>query len=87
MCKEDLSSSLWNAMTGSIGMVQRCPVGGGGSGCMVAFLHPLRGWSYTGTGFYKMWSMPQAYDCVKGIWTMLLTTSFSFWSALKWSDS
>ena len=40
-----------------------------------------------GTGFLERWSMPQACQCLRGIWTMPLMTCFSFWSALKWSGS
>ena len=35
----------------------------------------------------ERWSMPQACQCLKGIWTMPLITCFSFWSALNWSGS
>lgn len=27
------------------------------------------GWSNTGTGFLKRWSMPQACQCLRGVWT------------------
>ncbi|KAK4824315.1 hypothetical protein QYF61_013060 [Mycteria americana] len=43
-----------------------------------------RGWSNTGTGFLERWSMPQACQCLRGIWTMPLITHFNFWSALTW---
>ena len=46
-----------------------------------------RGWSDTGTCFLDMWSMLQTCQCLRGIWIMPLTTSFSLWSALKWSGS
>ena len=45
----------------------------------------LRGRSNTGTGFLERWSMPQACQCLKGIWTMPLITFSNFLSALKWS--
>ena len=33
-----------------------------------------RGGSNTGTGFLERWSMPQACQCLRGIWTMPLRT-------------
>ena len=36
-----------------------------------------RGWSNIGTGFLERWSMLQAWQCLKGIWTMLLITCFN----------
>ena len=37
----------------------------------------LRGWSDTGTAFLERWSLPQACQCLRGIWTMPLTTCFN----------
>ena len=47
----------------------------------------LRGWSNPGTSFLERCSMPQAGQCLRGIWTMPLTTCFNFWSAAKSSGS
>jgi len=33
------------------------------------------------------WLMPQACQCLQGIWTMPLMISFNLWSALKWSGN
>lgn len=41
-------------------------------------------WSTTGTNFLEKRPMPQ---CLRDICTMLLTTFFIFWSAMKWSGS
>jgi len=46
-----------------------------------------RGWSNAGTGFLETWSMPQACQHLRGIWSMPLTTCCDFWSTLKWSGS
>ena len=35
----------------------------------------------------ERWSMTQACQCLRGIWTMSLTTCFNLWSALKWSGN
>jgi len=40
----------------------------------------------TGTGLDR-WSMPQACQCLRGIWTTRLITCFNFWPALKWSGT
>lgn len=53
----------WNLMTGGIGMVQRCAKVQGFR--LRVSISLLRGWSYTGTGFCKTWSMPQAYQCIR----------------------
>ena len=42
-----------------------------------------RGWSNTGTVLLGRWSMPQACQFLRGIWTMPLITRFNFWSPLK----
>jgi len=47
----------------------------------------LGGWSNTATGLLERWLMPQACQCSRGIWTISLTTCYSFQSALKWSGS
>jgi len=39
------------------------------------------------TGSLERWSMSQACQCLRGIWTMPLITCFNFWSALKWPGS
>jgi len=44
-----------------------------------------RWWSNPGIDFLERWSMPQACQCLRGIWTMPLTTGFNFWSALNLS--
>jgi len=36
------------------------------------------------TGFLERWSIPEACQCLRAIWTMPLTTGFNFWSALNW---
>jgi len=46
-----------------------------------------REWSNPGTGFLERWSMPQACQCLTGIWTTPLIICFNFWSALNWSGS
>ncbi|KAK4824299.1 LOW QUALITY PROTEIN: hypothetical protein QYF61_013044 [Mycteria americana] len=51
--------------------------------CTLGSISLPRGWSNTGTGFLERWSMPQACQCLRGIWTMPLITCFNFWSALK----
>ncbi|KAK4824758.1 hypothetical protein QYF61_018492, partial [Mycteria americana] len=68
-------------VTGHMGMVQSCA--SGGLDWTLGSISLPRGWSNTGTGFLERWSMPQACQCLRGIWTMPLTTCFNFWSALK----
>jgi len=50
------------------------------------FASPLLGFFFR-TGFLERWLMPQACQCLRGIWTMLLKTCFDIWAALKWSGS
>jgi len=64
-------------VTGHVGMFQSCI--GEALDLTLGSISLLRGWSNTGTGFLEIWSMPQACQCLKGIWTMPLTTCFSFW--------
>jgi len=45
----------------------------------------LRGWSDPGTGFSARWSMPQACQYLRGVWTMPFIICFNFGSALKCS--
>ena len=77
--------SPWNPLIGYVGMVQSCLMGGLDQ--TLGSIPLLRGWSDTGTGFLERWSMPQACQCWRGIWTMPLTTCFDFWSALQLSGS
>lgn len=44
-------------------------------------------WSNTGASFLERLSKPQAYQSLRGIWTMPLTTCFNFWLALNCSGS
>ncbi|KAK4816066.1 hypothetical protein QYF61_011074 [Mycteria americana] len=71
----------WDPVTGRMGMVQSCARGG--SDWTLGSISLPRGWSNPGTGFLERWSMPQACQCLRGIWTMPLIPCFSFWSALK----
>ncbi|KAK4827477.1 hypothetical protein QYF61_018713 [Mycteria americana] len=66
---------------GHMGMVKSCTRGGLDQ--TLGSIYLPRGWSNTGTGFLERWSMPQACQCLRGIWTMPLTTCFNFWSALN----
>ena len=63
-----------------MGIVQSCTRGG--LVWTLGSISSLRGWSNTGTDFLEMCWMPQACQCLRGIWTMPLI----FWSALKWSS-
>ena len=85
MERKVLISSPWDPVTAHMGMVQSC-IRGDLDGTLGSS-SLLRGWSNTGTGFLGTWSIPQACQCLRGIWTMPLTTCFNFWSALKWSGS
>ena len=69
-------------MRGNVSKLHR-----GGSDWTLGSISLPRRWSSTGTVFLERWSLPQACQCLRGIWTMPLITCFSFWSALKWSGS
>ena len=73
--REVLSSSPWYPVIGCLGMAQSCIRGG--LNWVLRSISLLSGWSNTGTGFLKRWSMLQASQCLRGIWTMPLTTHFS----------
>jgi len=81
MEREVLSSSLCNPVIGHVGMFQSC-IRGGVDWTLGSISLP-RGWSNTGTVLLGRWSMPQACQFLRGIWTMPLITRFNFWSPLK----
>ena len=83
--REVLISSPWDPVTGCMGMVHSCARGG--SHWTLGSISFPRGWSNTGTGFLERWSMAQACQCLRGIWTMLLITTCNFLSSLKWSGN
>ena len=56
-------------------MVQSCARGG--LDWTLGSISLARGWSNTATGFLETWSIPQAWQCLRGIWTMPLTTCFN----------
>ena len=66
---------------GHVEMAQSCVRGG--SDLTLGSISLPRGWSKTGTGFLERWSMPQACQFLRGIWTMPLTTYFNLVS-LNW---
>lgn len=76
-CRALLPSSA----TAHEGTAQSCARGGLhwalGSLCLA------RGWSNTGTGFLERWSMLQACQCFRRVWTTPLTTCLNFRSALN----
>lgn len=43
----------------------------------------LREWSNTGTGSLENWSLPQAWQHLRGVWSMPITICFNFWSDFK----
>lgn len=45
-----------------------------------------RGRSNPGTSWLERWMMPQACQCLKGVWTIPLLLRFSFWSLLESSS-
>ena len=75
MERKVLISSPWDPVTAHMGMVQSC-IRGDLDGTLGS-TSLLRGWSNTGTGFLETWSIPQAWQCLRGIWTMPLTTCFN----------
>ena len=77
--REVLSSSPWYPVTGCVGMVQSCTRGG--LDWTLGNTALPREWPNTGTSFLKRWLMPQAFQCLRGIWTMPLVSCFNFWSA------
>ena len=83
--REVLVSSPWYPVIGHVQMVQGC-IRGDLDWTLGSVSLP-RGWSNTGTGFLEGWSMPQACQCLRGIWTMPLITCFNFWSALNYLGS
>ncbi|KAK4832291.1 hypothetical protein QYF61_021690 [Mycteria americana] len=63
--REVLVSSPWYPVIGCVGMVQSCTRGG--LDWTLGSIYLPRGWSHTGTGFLKRWSMPQACHGTNGI--------------------
>ena len=81
MEREVLISSPWYPVIGCTGMAQSCTRGR--SDLPLGNISLPRGWSNTRTVFLGRCSMPQACQCLRGIWTMPLIICFNFWSALK----
>ena len=75
MEREVLISSPWYPVTGHVGMVQSC-IRGGLDWTLGSISLP-RGWANPGIGFLETWSIPQACQCLGGIWTMPFTTCFN----------
>jgi len=83
--REVLISSPWYPVIGRKGMVQSCIR----VGLDLTFGNTLllRERSHAVTDFLERGLMPQACQCLKGIWTMPFITCFNFWAALKWFGS
>ena len=75
MERKVLISSPWDPVRGHMGMVQSCIRGD--LDRTLGSTSLLKGWSNTGTGFLETWSIPQACQYLRGIWTMPLTTCFN----------
>ena len=73
---EVLIPSPRDPWTGHLGMVESCAREG--LDWTFGSISLLRGWSNPGTGLLERWSVPQACQCLRGIWTMLLIICFNF---------
>jgi len=69
--REVLVPSPWDATIG----LQSCTRGG--SDWTLGSISVPRGCSNTGPDFLERWSMPQACQCLRGIWTMPFITCFN----------
>lgn len=76
--REVLSFSPCNLEMGCVGMAQSCS--SAGSDWTLGNIS-----SNSGTGALGRWSMPQACQCFRGVWTLPLTALT--WLAWNWSGS